>query len=83
MGRRICRHERKEVTGRLRKLYKEELHNLYFSRIIVKVIKSTGHPLKVVVLVPFREHLVEQLSFPVVMQTNLVFAVTEVHPAVD
>jgi hypothetical protein len=40
--------ERDEVTGEWRKLHDEELNNLYFSPIIVRVIKSrrmrwTGH----------------------------------------
>jgi hypothetical protein len=39
MGRRMCRHERKEVGGRFTKLYKEELHNSYSSTIIVRVMK--------------------------------------------
>jgi hypothetical protein len=32
--------KRDEVTGELRKLHNEELHDLYFSPIILRVIKS-------------------------------------------
>jgi hypothetical protein len=45
-------------------------------------LQSTSNPLKVILHVPSREHLVGQLSFPVVTQTTLVVAVTKIHPAV-
>jgi hypothetical protein len=45
-------------------------------------LQSTSNPLTVVLLVRTREHLVEQFSFPVVMQTTPVVEITEVHPAV-
>jgi hypothetical protein len=38
--RRIFRPKRDEVTGGWRKLYNEELHNLYSSPSIIRVIKS-------------------------------------------
>jgi hypothetical protein len=38
--RRIFGPKRYEVTGDWRKLYNEELHDLYSSSIIVRVIKS-------------------------------------------
>jgi hypothetical protein len=38
--RKIFGLKRAEVTGVLRKLHKEELHDLYFSPLIVRVIKS-------------------------------------------
>jgi hypothetical protein len=38
--RRICGPKRDEVTGGWRKLYKEELRNLYFSPSIIRMIKS-------------------------------------------
>jgi hypothetical protein len=38
--RRICGSKRDEVTGDLRKLHNEELHNLYSSPSIITVIKS-------------------------------------------
>jgi hypothetical protein len=45
--RRICGTKRDEVTGEWRKLHNEELHDLYPSPNIVRVIKSrmgsTGH----------------------------------------
>jgi hypothetical protein len=46
--RRIFGPKRKEVTGDWKKLHKEELHNLYSSPNIIKMIKSrrirwTGH----------------------------------------
>jgi hypothetical protein len=46
--RKICGLERDEVTGGWRKLYNEELHNLYFSPGIIRVVTSrrmrwTGH----------------------------------------
>jgi hypothetical protein len=37
---RIFGPKRDEVTGGWRKLYNEELHNLYFSPSIIKMIKS-------------------------------------------
>jgi hypothetical protein len=37
--RRIFRPKRDEVTGGWRKLHNEELHNLYFSPIIIRMIK--------------------------------------------
>jgi hypothetical protein len=37
--RRIFRPKRDEVTGGWRKLYTEELHNLYSSPIIIRMIK--------------------------------------------
>jgi hypothetical protein len=46
------------------------------------VCDLTNNPLKVVLLVLTREHLVQQLRFPVVTQTTLVVAVTEVSLAV-
>jgi hypothetical protein len=39
--RRIFLPKRDEVTGGWRKLYNEELHNLYFSPTIIRVIKSS------------------------------------------
>jgi hypothetical protein len=41
MLRRIFGPKRDEVTGGLRKLHNEELHNLYFSPSIIRIIKST------------------------------------------
>jgi hypothetical protein len=46
--RRICGPRRDEVTGDWRKLHNEELHNLYSSPNIIRMIKSrrvrgTGH----------------------------------------
>jgi hypothetical protein len=46
--RRIIGQERDEVTGGWRKLHNEELHNLYSSPSIIRMIKSrmmrlTGH----------------------------------------
>jgi hypothetical protein len=38
--RRIFGPKRDEVTGNWRKLHNEELHNLYFSRNIIRMIKS-------------------------------------------
>jgi hypothetical protein len=38
--RRIFGPKRDEVTGGWRKLHKEELHNLYFSPSIIRMIKS-------------------------------------------
>jgi hypothetical protein len=38
--RRIFRPEGDEVTGRLRKLHSEELHNLYFTSSKIRMIKS-------------------------------------------
>jgi hypothetical protein len=38
--RRICGPERNEVTGGGRKRHNEALHKLYFSPIIIKIIKS-------------------------------------------
>jgi hypothetical protein len=38
--RRIFRPKRDGVTGGWRKLYNEELHNLYSSPIIIRIIKS-------------------------------------------
>jgi hypothetical protein len=38
--RRIFGPKRDEVTGRWRKLHNEELHNLYFSPSIIRMIKS-------------------------------------------
>jgi hypothetical protein len=38
--RRIFGPKRDEVTGEWRKLHNEELHDLYFSLTIVRVIKS-------------------------------------------
>jgi hypothetical protein len=38
--RRIFGHKRDEVTEEWRKLYNEELHDLYFAPNIVRVIKS-------------------------------------------
>jgi hypothetical protein len=40
MLRRIFRPKRDGVTGRWRKLHNEELHNLYFSPNIIRIIKS-------------------------------------------
>jgi hypothetical protein len=40
MLRRIFGSKRDEVTGEWRKLHNEELHDLYSSPIIVRVIKS-------------------------------------------
>jgi hypothetical protein len=37
---RICGPKREEVTGDWRRLHNEELHNLYPSRNIIRVIKS-------------------------------------------
>jgi hypothetical protein len=37
---RIFGHKRVEIAGGCRRLHDEELHNLYASRIIVRVIKS-------------------------------------------
>jgi hypothetical protein len=46
--RRLCGPKRDEVIGDWRKLHNEELHNLYFSPSIIRMIKSrrmrwTGH----------------------------------------
>jgi hypothetical protein len=41
--RRIFEPKRNEVTGNWRKLHNEELHNLYSSPSIIRMIKSTGH----------------------------------------
>jgi hypothetical protein len=38
--RRIFGHKKDEVTGNLRKLHNEELHNLYSSPYIIRQIKS-------------------------------------------
>jgi hypothetical protein len=38
--RRISGPKRDQVTGGWRKLHKEELHNLYFSPSIIRLIKS-------------------------------------------
>jgi hypothetical protein len=38
--RRIFGPKRDEVTGGWRKLHNEELHNLYFSPIVIRMIKS-------------------------------------------
>jgi hypothetical protein len=38
--RRIFGPKREEVTGGWRKLYNEELHNVYYSQSIIMVIKS-------------------------------------------
>jgi hypothetical protein len=46
-------------------------------------LQSTNNPLKVVLRVPTRQHLIEQLSFPVVTQTTLVVAIRDIHPAAD
>jgi hypothetical protein len=46
-------------------------------------LQSTSNPLKVVLLIPSREHLVKELSFPVVTQTALIVVITEIHPTVD
>jgi hypothetical protein len=46
-------------------------------------LQFTSNPLKVNLRLPTREHLVEQLSFPVVTQTAPVVAVTEVYLDVD
>jgi hypothetical protein len=35
-----CEEKRDEVTGRWRKLYNEELHNLHSSSIIIGMVKS-------------------------------------------
>jgi hypothetical protein len=48
MLRRIFRTKRKEVAGGWRRLHNEELHNLYVSSNIIRVLKSrrvkwTGH----------------------------------------
>jgi hypothetical protein len=40
--RRIFGPKRDEVTGEWRKLHNEELHDLYFTPNIVRVIKSSG-----------------------------------------
>jgi hypothetical protein len=40
--RRIYGPKRDEVTGGWRKLHNEELHNLYSSPNIIRIIKSTG-----------------------------------------
>jgi hypothetical protein len=37
---RIFGPQRDDVAGGWRKLHNEELHDLYFSRIIIKIIKS-------------------------------------------
>jgi hypothetical protein len=37
---RVCRPKREEVTGVWRKVHNEELHNLYTSTDIIRVIKS-------------------------------------------
>jgi hypothetical protein len=37
--RRICGPKKDEVTGRWRKLHNEELHNLYFSPSIIRIMK--------------------------------------------
>jgi hypothetical protein len=55
--RRIFGHMREEVTGGWRKLH-NELHNLYYSSNVVRVIKSTemrlaGHVTCVVKYIPF------------------------------
>jgi hypothetical protein len=44
-------------------------------------LQSSGNPLKAILHVPSREHLVGQLSFPVGTQTTLVVAITEVYLA--
>jgi hypothetical protein len=41
-------------------------------------LQSTSNPVKVVLRVPTREHLVGQLTFPVVTHTTLLVAITEV-----
>jgi hypothetical protein len=38
--RRICGPKRDEVTGKWRKLYNEELHDLYSSPSIIRIIKA-------------------------------------------
>jgi hypothetical protein len=50
--RRIRRPKRSEVTGDWRKLHNEELHNLYSSLRIIRMIKSrrlkwTGHEARI------------------------------------
>jgi hypothetical protein len=40
MARRICGSKREEVAGSCRRLHNEELHNLYASPNVVRVIKS-------------------------------------------
>jgi hypothetical protein len=40
--RRIFGPKRDEVTGDWRKLYNEELHNLYYSPNVIRLIKSMG-----------------------------------------
>jgi hypothetical protein len=42
MLRRIFRPARDEVTGKWRKLHNEELHDLYSSPSIIRIIKSRG-----------------------------------------
>jgi hypothetical protein len=37
---RIFKHKREEITGNWRNMHNEELHNLYPSKIIIRVIKS-------------------------------------------
>jgi hypothetical protein len=46
-------------------------------------LQSTRNPLKVILLVPSKGHLDQQLSFSVVTHATLVVAITDVHPAVD
>jgi hypothetical protein len=38
--RRIFEPKREKITGRRRRLYNNELHNLYYSLYVIRVIKS-------------------------------------------
>jgi hypothetical protein len=58
-------------------LHWEANHPTLFAPFFLARLQSTCNHLKVVLRIPSTEHLVEQLSFPVVTQTTLVFALTE------